>query len=226
MRHPELRYSFIDEKFFRILFQKCDRRDIDTFDRLIGWQGESRVPRYREVVLPHRENSLPSPRVTSAESSSWRDSILGSVTAKLLISWSSQILKPRPVWKTDSWEKDYNNLPSKTERLIWQENIVSSTADRMATYDSYPYSHRMASMAYPPAPSAPSAPSPVTPGSKGMPYSVNGISLTSSSMDLLHPSMGYQSSKLLYFSHSTVYLILKDYNSLRKFYSLKFYDII
>ena len=63
----------------------------------------------------------------------------------------------------------------------------------VATYDSYPY-NRMASMGYPPPPMPPSSASRVQPGGKLglLPYSVNGVSLTSPGANLLHPAMGYQ----------------------------------
>lgn len=65
----------------------------------------------------------------------------------------------------------------------------------MATYDSYPYNRMTGGMGYPPAPVPVSGGHgmPQTSVSKAsMPYSVNGVSLTAPSVDLLHPAMGYQ----------------------------------
>ena len=74
---------------------------------------------------------------------------------------------------------------------------LSQPAVTVATYDSYPY-NRMASMGYPPPPMPPSSASRVQAGGKLglLPYSVNGVSLTSPPGNLLHPAMGYQGTSL------------------------------
>ena len=60
----------------------------------------------------------------------------------------------------------------------------------LATYDAYPYS-RMGSMGgmYP---SHSGGPSPGPAKTSAMPYAVNGVSLSTPGVDLLHPAMTYQ----------------------------------
>ena len=79
---------------------------------------------------------------------------------------------------------------------------AAHTAATLATYDSYPYNRMGGMSAYPPPGAGGMGGPPVsmghTPGGLGsakasMPYSVNGVSLTSSGVDLLHPAMGYPS---------------------------------
>jgi hypothetical protein len=79
----------------------------------------------------------------------------------------------------------------------------------VATYDSYPYGRMGGMGAYPPPGASMGMGGPQVPVSmptghsaglgapkSSMPYSVNGVSLSSSSVDLLHPAMGYQSKHL------------------------------
>ncbi len=58
----------------------------------------------------------------------------------------------------------------------------------------------MASMAAypPPAPTAPTSGSVASSKAASMAYAVNGISLSSPSVDLIHPAMNYQGKNILY----------------------------
>ncbi|XP_046342461.1 homeobox protein OTX2-like isoform X3 [Haliotis rufescens] len=72
---------------------------------------------------------------------------------------------------------------------VWSDRYLTPTTESrglIPTLDSLPTDDlRMASMAYPPVSSSHMS-------KAGNPYSVNGISLTSPNVDLLHPAMGYQ----------------------------------